>query len=209
MPREGTRELSRRRRRAGWLARFGVAIASGILVLGGCVGGTTPGGPTSGAGTPGAATPGATALAIPSGATPPGSTAPSGAPPDATAPRASQTAPGRGGTGTATPAPLPASAEPAPASLVITQADSGRTLQLAVGQQLLVDLGSTLEWVVTVADQGVVGRVPGVLVIRGAQGIYVARAAGSTLLSAIGSPPCASGACPQFRVAFSVTLVVR
>ena len=209
MPREGTMRLPRRRRRAGSLARFGVAIVAGILVLGGCVGGTTPGAPTPGDTTQGAATPGATAPAIPTGATPPSTEAPSSAPPDATPPRASQTAPGGGATRTATPPPLPASAEPAPASLVITQADNGRTLQLAVGQQLLVDLGSTLDWVVTVADQGVVGRVPGVLVIRGAQGLYVARGPGTTLLSAVGSPICASGACPQFRVAFSVTLVVR
>ena len=125
------------------------------------------------------------------------------------APRASQAAPGGGATRTATPPPLPASAEPAPASLVITQVDNGRTLQLAVGQQLLVDLGSTLDWAVTVADQGVVGRVPGVLVIRGAQGLYVARGPGTTLLSAVGSPICASGACPQYRVAFGVSLVVR
>jgi hypothetical protein len=27
-------------------------------------------------------------------------------------------------------------------------------------------------------------------------------------LSAIGSPVCTSGACPQFRIAFSITIVV-
>jgi hypothetical protein len=82
------------------------------------------------------------------------------------------------------------------------------TLHLAVGQRLLVDLGSTVDWTVTIADQGIVRRVPGVLVIRGAQGIYAALTPGTTTLSAIGSPVCTSGACPQFRIAFSITIVV-
>ena len=87
-------------------------------------------------------------------------------------------------------------------------ADNGTTLHLAVGQQFLVDLGSTVDWSVTIADQGIVRRVPGVLVIRGAQGIYAALAPGTTTLSAIGSPICSSGACPQFRIAFRIALVV-
>jgi len=79
----------------------------------------------------------------------------------------------------------------------VTAADNGTTLHLAVGQQFLLDLGSAVDWTVTVADQRVVGRVIGVFVIRGAQGIYEARTAGTTLLSAVGSPPCPSGgACP-------------
>jgi hypothetical protein len=65
-----------------------------------------------------------------------------------------------------------------------------------------------MDWTATVADQSVVSRVIGVLVIQGAQGIYEARAPGTTVLSAIGSPHCTSGICPQYRVAFQVTITV-
>ncbi len=99
--------------------------------------------------------------------------------------------------------PASPAASPRAAALIVTQADNGATIHLAVGEQLLVDLGSTVTWSVAIADQGIVGRVPGVLVIQGAQGIYAALAPGTTTLSAIGSPVCSSGACPQFRIAFS------
>jgi hypothetical protein len=101
-----------------------------------------------------------------------------------------------------------APATPPGAAAVVTLADNRTTLHLPVGQQFLVDLGSTVDWTVTIADQGIARRVPGVLVIRGAQGIYAALAPGTTTLSAIGSPVCTSGACPQFRIAFSITIVV-
>ncbi len=109
---------------------------------------------------------------------------------------------------TATVPPATTATPPGAAALVVTPADSGTTLHLVVGQQFLVDLGSTVDWSVAVADQAIVRRVPGVLVIRGAQGIYSALAPGTTILSAIGSPICSSGACPQFRIAFSLTIVV-
>ena len=90
----------------------------------------------------------------------------------------------------------------------MTQADNGTTLHLAVGQQFLLDLGSSEDWTVSVANQDVVSRVPGVLVVKGAQGIYAARATGTTVLSAIGSPHCTTGVCPLFRIAFTITITV-
>ncbi len=218
--------------------RVGQRVAAGVtatllfLALGGCVGAESPSGarPTTPAPTgPVAVAPGpASAAPAPS---PPGTarvgTAPclsaanpgqlcgSGpavppplgsaivppAPPVASTPAATPVAP--------TGAPVPSPGQPATASLVVTAADNGTTLHLAVGQRFLLDLGSAVDWAVTVADQHVVGRVIGVLVIRGAQGIYVARAAGTTLLSAIGSPPCPSGgACPLFRIGFRLTIAV-
>jgi hypothetical protein len=90
----------------------------------------------------------------------------------------------------------------------VTQADNGATLRLVVGQEFLLDLGSSLDWAATVADQDVVSRVIDVLVVQGAQGVYEARAPGTTVLSAIGSPHCSSGICPLFRVAFKVTITV-
>jgi len=168
-----------------------------FLVLGGCVGAESPSGggglvaspPPSSSILPPAPSAVATPVATPAVTTP------------AVTTPAVTTAPTR--------TPLPSPGQPAAASLVVTAADNGTTLHLAVGQQFLLDLGSAVDWAVTVADQRVVRRVIGVLVIRGAQGIYEARTAGTTLLSAVGSPPCPSaGACPLFRLEFRLVIVV-
>ncbi len=105
---------------------------------------------------------------------------------------------------TRTPAPSPS--ETAAASLVVTEADNDATLQLSVGQRLMLGLGSSLDWALIVANPVMVERVAGVLDTKGAQGLYVARATDTTVLSAVGSPHCASGSvCPMFRLAFSLT----
>jgi uncharacterized protein YkwD len=90
----------------------------------------------------------------------------------------------------------------------VTRADNGTTLHLAVGQQFRLDLGATVHWTVTVADPQIVRRMSGVLVIRGAQGIYVARRRGTTRLGAVKSPRCTSGACPPSRPGFHLTITV-
>ncbi len=108
----------------------------------------------------------------------------------------------------ATTSPVASQAGATAGVLVVTAADDGTVLHLAVGQQFLLNLGPAMDWTVTVADQQIVQRVIGVLVIRGAQGIYEARTAGSTSLSAVGSPPCASGMCPLYRLGFRVTITV-
>ncbi len=113
-----------------------------------------------------------------------------------------------------TPAPSPtptATATPRPSptpSLVVTLAQNGSTLHLAVGQRFLLDLGDSAVWAVTIADPHVLAQVRGVALPPGAQGVFAALARGSTTLSAIGSPPCASGICPLFRIAFQVTITV-
>jgi len=108
----------------------------------------------------------------------------------------------------APPTPVPSPGTPAASPIVVTGADNGTVLHLAVGQEFLLDLGASVDWAATVADQDVVGLVRGVLVIRGAQGIYVARTPGTTLLSAVGSPHCSSGACPLYRLGFRLTITV-
>ena len=99
--------------------------------------------------------------------------------------------------------------QPAASPVRVTSADNGTTLRLTVGQRFLLDLGSSVGWVVTVSDEQVVGRVMDIPVPAGAEGVYEARSTGSTLLSATGSPPCPSGSvCPMFRVGFRLTIVV-
>jgi hypothetical protein len=94
------------------------------------------------------------------------------------------------------------------APVVVTIANDGTTLHLAVGQQFTLNLGNGADWIVKVADEQVVQRVTGVALPAGTQGIYEAGRPGATVLSAVGSPHCTSGVCPLFRIAFSVAITV-
>ncbi len=76
--------------------------------------------------------------------------------------------------------------EPRP-SLPRQRRSNGRTLGLHVGDRFVLKLGEDFNWTPTVADQSVVQRVPGVLVVRGAQGIYEAERLGETDLTAVGT----------------------
>ena len=104
--------------------------------------------------------------------------------------------------------PVPTRLAASPGTLVVTAADNVSTLHLAVGERFVLELGSSTTWSVTVADPRVVGPAPGVTAPAGAQGVYEALAAGTTTLSAVGSPVCPSGACPLFRIAFDLTIIV-
>lgn len=111
-------------------------------------------------------------------------------------------------TATATTA---ATASPATGVLRLTTADDGRTVDLVVGQRFLLALGSSLNWTVAVADPAVVSRVVNILVVRGAQGVYVAKSPGTTTLSATGEASCrqARPPCAIAARGFRVTLAVQ
>ena len=119
---------------------------------------------------------------------------------------------------TAAPSPTatqPAATEPAsgstPAGMVtVTRADNGNTLRLHPGDRFLLQLGEDYDWNVTIDDQAVVSRVVGITVVRGAQGVYEARSTGTTMLTAVGDPPCrkAQPPCAIPSIRFAVTLVV-
>ncbi len=73
----------------------------------------------------------------------------------------------------------------------ITLADSGKTFILHPGERFLLNLGlEQYNWSVSVDDQNVLSRVPNILVIRGAQGVYEARNPGQANLTATGNPAC-------------------
>jgi hypothetical protein len=88
----------------------------------------------------------------------------------------------------------PTAAPPAPPSAgqgaTVTLTDDGMTIRLRVGDRFLLDLGDPYIWDVTIADPSIVSRVVNIAVVRGAQGVYEARAAGETRLQAIGDLPC-------------------
>jgi hypothetical protein len=75
-------------------------------------------------------------------------------------------------------------------SPTITLANNEQTLALKVGGRFLLDLGAGFDWNIQIGDSSIVSRVPNIMVIKGAQGIYEARTTGSTTLTATGDPLC-------------------
>jgi hypothetical protein len=102
--------------------------------------------------------------------------------------------------------------EPAPGeSRIITLNDRGSTIPLKVGDQFLLKLGEGFEWSINISDLSVISRVPNILVVKGAQGVFVAHQPGKVTLSAAGDPLCRQSkpACGMPSIAFEVTLVVQ
>ena len=95
-------------------------------------------------------------------------------------------------------------------SQTITLADNGRTITLNVNETFLLKLGEGYDWDITIDDQTIFSRVVNVLVVRGAQGIYVAHRPGNTTLTAVGSPECLKSQPPCGRpsILFKINVVV-
>jgi hypothetical protein len=98
-----------------------------------------------------------------------------------------------------------------PAAPNITLADNGKTITLLTGQSFLLQLGEDNVWTVSVDDQSVLKRMINVMVIRGAQGIYVAGKPGTTTLSATGDPICLQNQppCAAPSIQFKITVIVH
>lgn len=94
-----------------------------------------------------------------------------------------------------------------PGSTTITQADSGKTVTLKAGTRFLLDLGGTEDWAVKIGDASIVRRVPGVLTVKGSQGLFEVLRVGTTTLSAEGRPNCSVGEmCAQYIIDFKATI---
>ncbi len=94
---------------------------------------------------------------------------------------------------------------------IVTLDDNGQTIQLHVGERFLLKLGSNYNWIVSIADPTIVSRVPNVLVVQGAQGLYEAKRPGRTTLTAVGDLPCrqAQPPCEAPSRLFQVQLIVQ
>ncbi|HEY9205486.1 MAG TPA: hypothetical protein VIO58_06150 [Candidatus Methanoperedens sp.] len=77
-----------------------------------------------------------------------------------------------------------------PEGKIITLEDDRKTISLLVKETFLLKLGEEYDWNVTIDNQTVLSRVVGVLVVRGAQGIYRANSPGNATLTAVGDPVC-------------------
>jgi len=90
--------------------------------------------------------------------------------------------------------------------------DNGKTFNLNVGDSFLLNLGiDTYDWTVTVDNENIMRMKMGVMVIKGAQGIYDALAPGTAVLSATGDPHCRQSkpACGAPSILFTITVIVK
>ncbi|HVX90734.1 MAG TPA: hypothetical protein VHC20_03820, partial [Candidatus Paceibacterota bacterium] len=95
-------------------------------------------------------------------------------------------------------------------SLVVTAADSDTTIHLHVGDTFVLKLGSDKNWSnVAVDNPHVIGTVETFAAIPGAQGMFVAKSAGTASLTVVGTAICNPGEmCPQFALLYKVTFIV-
>ncbi len=80
------------------------------------------------------------------------------------------------------------------------------------GETFLLDLGMDVyDWRVEIDNQDVLSRVPNIMVIRGAQGIYKAHNPGTATLTAVGDPLCrkSTPACGMPSMIFHLTVIVQ
>jgi len=118
-------------------------------------------------------------------------------------PAGATASPGRGG-GSAVPSPDPG-------FVTIGLQDGGKSVAAPIGATILVMLGTDFVWTVAIDDPSILMPVPGVTLVRGAQGLYRAQKAGQTTISAVGDPACRSSRPPCMAPSFhwSVTVDVR
>lgn len=92
----------------------------------------------------------------------------------------------------------------------VTAADSDTTIHLKVGDTFVLKLGDDKNWSnVAVDNTNVIGTVATFAAIPGAQGMYVAKAAGTATITAVGTAICNPGEmCPQYALLYKVTFVV-
>lgn len=94
---------------------------------------------------------------------------------------------------------------------VLTEADSGRTVRMAVGDRAVLHLGGAFTWSPPRSSGGAVRLGPAPGPTSGGEEVWTisAAAAGTATVTATGRPPCASGTiCPQIVRAFTLTVVV-
>ena len=93
---------------------------------------------------------------------------------------------------------------------IITLEQSGQIIHLHKGDNFLLKLGKNSEWNIAIDNQTVLNRVPNIMVMEDAQGIFVARDFGETKLSAVGNPWCLYSEipCKIHSILFEMKVVV-
>ncbi len=94
----------------------------------------------------------------------------------------------------------------------VTLQENGQTFTMRVGDGFLLNLGDDVyNWDLSIDNQSVLALRKGVMVIKGAQGIFDAQAAGTAVLTAAGRPQCldATPPCGMPTILFKVTVIVE
>ncbi len=110
-----------------------------------------------------------------------------------------------------TPTAAAGGGTPDPGSnITITLDNNGQTITLRVNQEFLLKLGDGYQWTINLDNQNVVSRIPNILVVRGAQGVYLAHQAGTATLTATGDPLCRQSrpACAMPSISFTLHIQV-
>lgn len=110
-----------------------------------------------------------------------------------------------------TPEPTLTPTEDTGGQKVVTLDDQGKTLEITVGDNFLLQLGDGYTWDITISDESVISRVKNITVINGAQGVYDVLGAGTTTLTAVGDPVCrqSNPPCSIPSIQFIVTIVAK
>jgi hypothetical protein len=98
-----------------------------------------------------------------------------------------------------------------PTSHQVTIEDDNKTVEMKVGDTMVLHLGTDMDWTISQLDQSILKREIGVMPVRGSQGVFEVIKAGETQLQAAGNPPCrnATPPCEAPSRAFRVTFVVK
>lgn len=95
-------------------------------------------------------------------------------------------------------------------SKMLTLEQNNQELTLQKGDRFLLNLGSNYDWSTIVENNTVISRVPNVMVIQGAQGLFEAHNEGKTMLEATGDPHCLKTIprCGMPSILFKVIVIV-
>ena len=77
-----------------------------------------------------------------------------------------------------------------PVTFTVTLEEKNQSVTMNVSDSFLLKLGEAYDWDVEIDDQSVISKKIGVLIAKGAQGIYEARSVGNAILTAVGDPLC-------------------
>lgn len=94
----------------------------------------------------------------------------------------------------------------------VTLSENGMTFVMHPGESFLLNLGMDVyDWAVEVDNQDVLHREMNMMVVRGAQGIYIAQNPGTVTLTASGNPLCLQSTppCMMPSLLFRITVIVQ
>ncbi len=98
-----------------------------------------------------------------------------------------------------------------PSLINITKQDDGKTINVYVGDNIFVDLGTDQNWQITTIDpMGILQNSRLMIAERIGTKRFVVGKAGTAQITATGTAKCAKGQmCPMYAILFKVTIVAK